>query len=256
MFEGLVVSTIQSRKYTTAKFFLGTMALYAIALACAFVVSILVSNPRLADTSSVLTVIGQPPMLGGRPNKTPPSRRPPPTDARADPSNAMTLDEILRHRNNPPVIPSIDQPPAGPGSAFFEGPPGVGPGIGVPGGNTSVEPALRPEPPKPRPAPQPVVTDARPVRLTSSVLQGKAIERIVPLYPELPKRIRLQGDVSVEVMISAEGRVESARAVSGHPMLVQAALDAARRWRFGPTTLNGVPVRVSGVITFVFKISD
>jgi protein TonB len=88
------------------------------------------------------------------------------------------------------------------------------------------------------------------------VLQGKAIERVVPLYPELPKRIRLQGDVSIEVMISAEGRVESARAVSGHPMLVQAALDAARRWRFGPTTLNGVPVRVSGVITFVFKIGD
>jgi protein TonB len=234
MFERLVVSTIQRRKHTTEKFFLGTMALYLFALGCAFVVSILVSNPRLADTGSVLILVGPPPTLGGTPPKTPPSRRPQPTDARADPNHAMTLDEIFRHRNNPPVIPNIDQPPAGPGSAFFEGPPGVGPGIGVPGGNTSVEPALRPEPSKPKPAPQPVVTDTSPVRLTSSVLQGKAIERIVPLYPELPKRIRLQGDVSVEVMISAEGRVESARAVSGHPMLVQAALDAARRWRFGP----------------------
>ena len=88
------------------------------------------------------------------------------------------------------------------------------------------------------------------------MLQGKAIQRVVPTYPELAKRIRLQGDVSVEVIISPEGRVESAREVQGHPMFVGAALDAARRWRFGPTFLNGVPVRVTGVITFVFKLGD
>jgi outer membrane biosynthesis protein TonB len=39
-------------------------------------------------------------------------------------------------------------------------------------------------------------------------------------------------------------------------MLIQSALDSARAWRFGPTLLNGVPVRVTGVITFVFKLND
>ncbi|PYT03152.1 MAG: energy transducer TonB, partial [Acidobacteria bacterium] len=63
-------------------------------------------------------------------------------------------------------------------------------------------------------------------------------------------------DVAVEVIISPEGRVESVRAVSGHPMLIPTALDAARAWRFGPTLLNGVPVRVTGVITFVFKLNE
>jgi protein TonB len=88
------------------------------------------------------------------------------------------------------------------------------------------------------------------------LLQGKVIERRVPIYPELARRIRLQGDVAVEVIISPEGRVESVRAVSGHPMLTQSALDAARIWRFAPTFLNGVPVRVTGVITFAFKLND
>jgi len=100
------------------------------------------------------------------------------------------------------------------------------------------------------------VDDQKPLRMTSVVLQGKAIERVVPAYPELLKRIKLQGDVSVEVIISPEGQVESARAVSGHPMLAASAVDAARRWRFQPTLLNNVPVRVTGVILFVFKLSE
>jgi len=88
------------------------------------------------------------------------------------------------------------------------------------------------------------------------VLQGKAIERRTPPYPEIPKRMHVQDAVSVEVIISPEGVVESARAVSGHPLLRRAAEDAARGWRFQPTLLNQVPVRVTGVITFVFKLND
>jgi TonB family protein len=57
-------------------------------------------------------------------------------------------------------------------------------------------------------------------------------------------------------MISPEGRVESARVVSGHPMLAQVSLEAALGWRFQPTLLNQVPVRVTGVIVFVFKLSE
>jgi TonB family protein len=88
------------------------------------------------------------------------------------------------------------------------------------------------------------------------VLQGKAIERRTPPYPQIPKLMKLQDTVSVEVIISPEGQVESARAVSGHPLFRKAAEDAARGWRFEPTLLNKVPVRVTGVITFVFKLSE
>jgi TonB family protein len=117
---------------------------------------------------------------------------------------------------------------------------------------------LFPDPPRPDPTnSRPRVIDtAKPLLVSSVVLQGKAVERVVPAYPELPKRIRLQGEVSLEVIISPEGRVESVRVVSGHPLLVGSAREAARGWRFEPTFLNGVPVRVTGVITFVFKLGE
>jgi protein TonB len=120
--------------------------------------------------------------------------------------------------------------------------------------NVAPPPRLDPLPVKP--AATTTVTTNNPIRLTSTVLQGKAIERRVPVYPELVRRIHLQGDVAVEVIISPEGRVESARAISGPPMLIPTALEAARGWRFGPTILNGLPVRVTGVIIFAFKLTE
>jgi len=119
--------------------------------------------------------------------------------------------------------------------------------------NATSDPPKPIDPPKPQPK---QVDNPKPLLVSSTVLQGKAIDKVVPVYPELAKRTRLAGEVSVEVIISPEGRVESVRVVSGHPMFVQAAVDAARRWRFEPTILNQVPVRVTGVITFVFKLNE
>jgi len=137
-----------------------------------------------------------------------------------------------------------------------EGPPGIGSGSGVLNGSTNIDPAPRPDPPVIKPVPSTTVADNKPLRLTSTVLQGKAIERRTPAYPQLARQIHLQGEVSVEVMISPDGRVESARVVSGHPMLAQCAREAAMGWRFGPTLLNKTPVRVTGVITFIFKLNE
>lgn len=257
MFEKLVLSTTQRRKHTTAKFFAGTVLLYAIVLACAIIVSVVVSDPKLADTSSVTVLTGPPPMRGSTTPRPPASNGPPRTDVARDPNRAMTLDQLLSRRNErPPIIPNFDRLPGGSGSAIPGGSPEVGIGIGVPDGDLNVAPPPRPDPPPAKPAATIPVTDNRPVRVASTVLQGKAIERRVPVYPELVRRIHLQGDVAVEVIISPEGRVESARAISGHPMLIATALEAARGWRFGPTILNGVPVRVTGVITFVFKLTE
>lgn len=257
MFEKLVVSATQRRKHRTAKFFVGTVLLYAIAIGCAFVISVLVSDTRLADTSNVTVLTFPPPMSGRTTPKPPGSKRPPQTEVHPNPNNVMTLDKLLSHRDDhPPVIPSFDHLPGGPGLPGIVGPPGSGPGPGVPDGDLTVAPPPRLDPLPVKPAATTTVTNHNPVRLTSTVLQGKAIERRVPVYPELVRRIHLQGDVAVEVIISPEGRVESARAISGHPMLIATALEAARGWRFGPTILNGVPVRVTGVITFVFKLTE
>jgi TonB family protein len=95
--------------------------------------------------------------------------------------------------------------------------------------------------------------DRAPLKVSGAILQGKAIERKIPDYPQLARQIHLEGQVVVEVVISPDGRVESAHAISGHPLFVKAATDAAWGWRFQPTMIGDVPVRVTGVLTFVFK---
>jgi TonB family protein len=97
---------------------------------------------------------------------------------------------------------------------------------------------------------------ATPLKVSAGVLQGKAIDRMTPVYPQIARAIHREGSVLVEVMISPEGRVESARALSGDPLLAKSAVDAAYGWRFQPTYLGDVPVRVTGMITFVFRLGD
>jgi protein TonB len=185
-----------------------------------------------------------------------------PATPRPDFRSFRNFDDLVDHNTSPPrVDPSAGLPQIGKIDGFSGGnenglPGGTGDAAGVIGGNGKANDAPPKPPDPPKPAPRSVEPDTRPVRVSSTVLQGKVIERRVPIYPELAKRIRLQGDVAVEVIISPEGRVESVRAISGHPMLTQSALDSAHAWRFGPTFLNGIPVRVTGVITFVFKLND
>jgi protein TonB len=255
MFERLVVSTAQKRKGRTARFFVCTSIIYLSAIAFAFAVSILLADPKLADSRGSAIPLAIPP-----PGPQPPQVVTPSRDssgaARQDPSNVLRYEDIVNHRENRPpqilLLGGADLSSGGVIGGDPNGPPG---GIDIPDANSrgSEPPPRPPDPPKP----QPRVTDTRkPLPVSSTVLQGKATERRTPAYPLLARQIHLQGDVAIEVIISPEGRVESARAVSGHPMLVACAVDAARGWRFAPTLLNGIPVRVTGVITFVFKLGD
>ena len=256
MFEKLVVSTAQKRKRRTITFFIGTSIVYLSTIAVAFAVSVLLADPKLADTSeSIVHIAGLPPAPRG-PQVTVQHPNPGGTP-RQDLNNVLDYDVIAHQpHGGVPHIPI----PAGTGFSSndgvvggnSEGVPGV---IGVPGADSrGGEPPPRPvDPPKPQPT---ATTDKKPLLIASTVLQGKALERTKPSYPPLAKQIHLQGDVSVEVIISPEGRVESARVVSGHPMFAQCAQTAAMSWRFQPTFLNGVPVRVTGVIVFVFKLGE
>ena len=85
-------------------------------------------------------------------------------------------------------------------------------------------------------------------------LKGKAISMPRPAYPEIARAQNLNGTVTVQIVVDESGRVISARAVSGHPLLQQAAVDAARQARFSPTLRNGKPVRVSGTLAYDFAL--
>jgi len=256
MFDKLVVSTAQRRRGRTAKFFLGTVVIYLSTVAIAFALSIVLATPKLADTRSAIFVAALPAartpsvvVNHGSTGGVPP---------RQDLNNLRRLEDIIDHaQTNPPriALPAGTDIRAGDGLAG--GDPNAPPNsVGVIGGElrTTEPPPRPPDPPKP-PA-RTTGEDSRPLRVTSVVLQGKAIERRTPIYPPLARQIHLQGDVSVEVIISPVGRVESARVVSGHPMFAQYAREAALGWRFEPTLLNNVAVRVTGVITFAFKLNE
>ena len=107
---------------------------------------------------------------------------------------------------------------------------------------------LEGEPP-PSPGPKPIL---KPV--SGGVLNGTAINLPPPLYPDAAKRMRTQGVVSVDVILDETGKVVSANASSGPPILREAAVQAALRARFSPTKLSGQPVKVSGVINYKFAL--
>lgn len=117
---------------------------------------------------------------------------------------------------------------------------------GVPGGVEMSEP-----PPPPPPASKPETPTT--IRMSGGVLLGQTIRRVEPAYPPIARAARVSGQVVVEVTIDEEGNVISARALSGHPLLQQSAVQAARGWKFKPTRLSGAPVKVIGTITFNFK---
>lgn len=88
--------------------------------------------------------------------------------------------------------------------------------------------------------------------IPGGVLNGKAISKPAPAYPAVAKAARASGTVRVEIVVGQDGDVVSARALSGHPLLQEAAVNAVRQWKFAPTRLSGVPVKVSGVVTVNF----
>jgi TonB family protein len=63
----------------------------------------------------------------------------------------------------------------------------------------------------------------------------KVITKVEPAYPELAKRMHIQGSVKLEVGVKADGAVKSTRVIGGNPVLVQAAADAVSKWKFQVT---------------------
>jgi TonB family protein len=92
--------------------------------------------------------------------------------------------------------------------------------------------------------------------ISAGVLNGKATSKPEPSYPAIARAARASGTVTVQVVVDEQGKVTSAKAVSGHPLLRASAEAAARQARFSPTVLSGRPVKVSGVVTYNFTAPE
>ena len=164
------------------------------------------------------------------------------------PSNMMGP-TLLMPRSIPRTIAILND--SGPPPELPSG-PGVPGSTGLPGAQNPVWGSIG-EGMNPLPLPPPVPT-ARPLRV-SHVMEGNLIHRVQPEYPPLARQARIQGTVVLRAVISREGRIENLQVLSGHPLLVPAALDAVRQWRYRPYSLNEQPVEVETQITVNFTLT-
>jgi protein TonB len=145
-----------------------------------------------------------------------------------------------------PEDPGLDVPALEPGIHAGDGPPClIGcDRSGVPGGDPDgkVVGGL-PSPPPPEP-----------IRTGGDIHPPLKVRHVVPVYPEVARAARVQGDVVLDCTISNEGRVVDVKVLSGHVLLQAAAVDAVRQWLYRPTLLNGVPVPVVMTVTVHFTI--
>lgn len=105
----------------------------------------------------------------------------------------------------------------------------------------------------PPPPPPPPSVARRP--LTSHMMEGNLVHRVQPEYPPTARMARIQGSVVLRAIISKEGAIENLQVVRGHPMLVKAAIDAVRQWRYRPYVLNDSPIEVETEVTVNFILS-
>lgn len=251
MFDKLIESTKQKSGGRTGRLVLLTTVIYGALLTVTGIVTIFWFNPVLADAFKVETILVPP---------VPPAPRPaaPQVVTRSNAAPSFVVPEPPSVTPDPHAVPPA--PPAT-NRIVVAGSPGGPVGIitGIPGGKDDGPGEPPPPPvtknPEPTPEPKPSPSPQRPVTRTSTILQGTAIRKVQPVYPAIAKAARVQGPVQVQVEISEEGQVTSAVVLSGHPLLRDAAVQAARQWLWRPTLLGNVPVRVQGVLTFNFVLN-
>jgi periplasmic protein TonB len=269
MFDTLVESGSHREDMARkGSFLLGTLVIYAVVLVAATVISIYWYNSTIPDPSlELLTLVAPVPMTAEEPPK--PQEEPKPV-TRQEQTVAMrqeisviapvtksqevakeTTKEVARNKSLGVQIGDRDigssaEITSTTGTGVLAGTPGSGGG----GSGPVVDTGEPPPPPAPKPTPTP-----RRAPISGGVLNGKAISKPQPPYPQIAKAARASGTVTVQITVDESGRVISASAVSGHPLLRAAAEGAARQARFSPTLLSGQPVKVTGVITYNFVLN-
>ena len=265
MFNNLIESSSHTREYKRrGSFLLFTTGIYAVLLVLGGVASIYAYDARLEEQSLEITIL-LPPIEPVSETPQPVSRPNQPRETSRNESGVTERATAMLSVNHSEIVPpgisttpNINKSLPESGIVAFTGRDrdvGTPSGPGVPGGGgrVVVAPAqivtLPDQPPPPDPPKTPKVISKGPIT-------GLAILLPKPAYSEIAKRARIQGSVNVQVLIDESGRVVSAKAVSGHPLLTLEAQKAALQARFSPTRLGDQPVKVSGVITYNFVLSN
>ena len=237
--DALLDSHHQSRRGWAT---LTSFGIQAIFVACLLILPLLYTQvlPQMRSTPRLIARFGD-----NLPQPVAPAQ-PAHSGASVNPTPHITL--LTQPPRIPTVItsgPEIEAPnlPLGPTGPFGNGP-------GLPDGvrNALDTVAVRITPPPP------TVTVKAP--RVSAMMEGSLLRRVDPIYPGPAKSVRVQGTVILAAVIGTDGSVQKLQVVSGHPMLVQSAINAVSQWRYRPYVLNGSPIAVDTRITVNFILSQ
>ncbi len=263
MFNNLIESSSHRQEFKRrGSFLLFTTATYVVLFVITGVVSIYAYDAHLEDqTFEVVTMLPPqdlPAVNAVQENQPQRPRNNTSHENVTVPERAVAMLSV----NHPEVVPdgvtttpnkNLSVPDSGAFSLTGRDvdPPAPGGGGTGNGGRQNIPPSqiVIVDDPPPAPVPTPVVTK---VLKVSKVLNSQAISLPKPIYPAMARQIRVQGTVSVQVLIDESGHVLSAKAVAGHPLLIAEAQKAAMQARFSPTLIGDQPVKVSGVISYNF----
>jgi len=193
----------------------------------------------------------------------PPPPPPPPAPAVTRPKivpkqfklNALVAPVTIPQKVVINAVPDTPSP-----AATTAGVPGGVPG-GIAGGTLggilgSIKVAGPPPPPPPPPAPAAAPPTPSRIQVGGQVQAAKIVHQVLPTYPKLAHEAHVAGTVRLKAVIAADGTVKDLSVISGHPLLIDSALNAVKQWVYKPTILNGVPIEVDTEIDVNFQLSS
>jgi protein TonB len=265
MFANLIESQSHGKEFKRrGRFVIATAAAYTVLFFVAGIVSIYAYDARVEAQTDELEIVDWvlpvTPVAPKPPPDVQPIRRPNQPVAQVDPNITVSQrTSAVAQTNDPTKVPdgigtkASDVPPV---TGQFQlstknaDPPvtPVGSGACVTCNTTQVVPVDNTPPPTPQPVKLP------PRQVSTGVLMATVISMPAPAYPIIAKQVKAQGPVNVQILVNEQGKVVSAQVLSGNPMLLAAAKEAAMRARFTPTLLSGTPVKVQGTIIYNFVL--
>jgi protein TonB len=235
MFEDMVISSPNPKKTNKAWTVVVSMIAQSIFLAILILIP-LIYTEALPKTMMATLLVAPPP---------PPPPPPPPVQTQVvhikPQVHLMDAGKLMQPKVIPKDIKIIKEDAPDVNAGMQGGVPG-----GVAGGSIG---GMGGAPPPPKPV-------QNRIRQGGSVQAALLVNKVQPVYPPLARQTRISGTVRLHAIISKSGSIQSLEVISGHPLLVRAAMDAVQQWRYKPTLLNGEPVEVDTTIDVIFSLNQ
>jgi len=236
MFDELVESTSQKKKTNTSWSVILSAIIQISALLVLLIIPLIYTQALPKAMLATLLVAPPPP---------PPPAPPPVKEVIKPVARLIQSGKLVQPRAIPKevaVFKEAELPPDVTNNTNESGVFGGIPGQGIMAGSAPILPPPKAGPP------------AR-IKQGGDVTAAAIITQTRPVYPPLARQARIQGTVVLHAIIDKEGKVAQLAIVSGHPLLVESALEAVKQWRYKPTMLNGDPVEVDTTIQVTFSMN-